>query len=60
MDQENLRENTTPLPSTHILRTHAWKYFQKYFLLLPRVRKEEEEEILESGKTKKKWINKAV
>lgn len=53
MDQENLRENTV---STHTLRTYAWKYFQKYLLLLPRVHKEEGE-ILErelKNKTKKK------
>lgn len=49
MGQENLRENTV---STHTLRTYAWKYFQKYFLLLPRVHKEEGE-ILERENKKK-------
>lgn len=50
MGQENLRENTV---SIHTLRTYAWKYFQKYFLLLPRVHKEEGE-ILERENKKKK------
>lgn len=58
MGQENLRENTV---SIHTLRTYAWKYFQKYFLLLPRVHKEEGEILERENKKKKKpWNNKAV
>lgn len=58
MDQENLRENTV---STHTLRTYAWKYFQKYLLLLPRVHKEEGEILERELKNKtKKWNNRKL